>query len=94
MPADLTEAAERLAEVRRQKQAALDAGDVDAAAALGDRERELRADQRRLEQQWRAGVDARAVMAENQRVHRELERLRDLLLQHGIEPDGGTARTA
>jgi hypothetical protein len=41
-----------------------------------------------------AGVDIRAVIAENQRVHRELDRLRDLLRQHGIEPDGGTARTA
>jgi hypothetical protein len=27
-------------------------------------------------------------------VYRELDRLRDLLRQHGIEPDGGTARTA
>lgn len=25
---------------------------------------------------------------------RELDRLRDLLRQHGIEPDGGTAKTA
>lgn len=31
---------------------------------------------------------------ENQRLHREVDRLRDLLRQHGIEPDGGTARTA
>jgi hypothetical protein len=35
-----------------------------------------------------------AIIAENQRLHRELERLRDLLRQHGIEPDGGTAQTA
>jgi hypothetical protein len=34
------------------------------------------------------------VIAENQRLHRELERLRGLLRQHGIEPNGGNARTA
>jgi prophage maintenance system killer protein len=48
----------------------------------------------RYEQEWAAGVDVRALIAENQRMHRELDRLRDLLRQHGIEPDGGTARTA
>jgi hypothetical protein len=36
-------------------------------------------------------VDVQALIAENQRVHRELERLRDLLRQHGIELNGGTA---
>ena len=40
------------------------------------------------------GADVQAVIAENQRVHRELDRLRRLLRQHGIEPDDGTARTA
>jgi hypothetical protein len=39
-------------------------------------------------------VDVQAVIADNQRLHRELDRLRDLLRQHGIEPDDGTARTA
>jgi hypothetical protein len=34
------------------------------------------------------------VITENQRMHREVERLRDLLRQHGIEPNGGNARTA
>ena len=41
-----------------------------------------------------AGADVRAVIAENERVHRELDRLRGLLRRHGIEPDDGTARTA
>ena len=80
--------------MRRQKKAALDAGDLEAAAALREREKQLRAEKLRLEHQWTAGVDVRAVIAENQRVHRELDRLRDLLRQHGIKPDGGTARSA
>jgi hypothetical protein len=63
---------------------------------LRDQEKQLLADKLRLEQEWTSGVDVGAVIAENQRVHRELERLRELLRQHGIEPNGGsgTARTA
>jgi hypothetical protein len=70
------------------------AEDLEAAAALRDREDQLRADKLRLEQQWTAGVDVQAVIAENQRVHHELDRMRGLLREHGIEPDDGTARTA
>jgi hypothetical protein len=65
-----------------------------AAAALRNREDQLRADTLRLEQQWAAGVNVQAVAAENQRVHRELDRMRGLLREHGIEPDDGTAQTA
>ncbi len=92
--ADLVDADEQLTQVRRQKEAAFDAGDLDSASALRDRERQLLADKLRLEQQLTAGVGGQAMLAENQRLHRELDRLRDLLRQHGIEPDGGTARTA
>jgi len=91
---DLVQAAEQLTRVRRQKEAAFDAGDLDSAAALRDRERRLLADKMRLEQQLMVGVSGQAIIAENQRLHRELDRLRDLLRRHGIEPNGGTARTA
>jgi ATP-dependent Clp protease ATP-binding subunit ClpA len=91
---DLVQAAEQLSQVRRQKEAAFDAGDLDSAAALRDRERRLLADKTRLEQQLTVGVSGRAIIAENQRLHRELDRLRDLLRDHGIDPNGGTARTA
>ena len=94
IPADLADAVEQLAQVQRQRKAALDAEDLEAAAALRDREDQLRADKLRLEQQWAAGVDVQAVVAENQRVHHELDRMRGLLREHGIEPDDGTARTA
>ena len=94
VPADLVAVAEQLTVARRQKQAAFDAGNLDQAAALRDREKQLRADKRRLEDQLTSGMDVQAVIAENQRVHRELGRLRDLLRQHGIEPDGGTAQSA
>ena len=94
VPAGLADVTEQLRQVQRQKTFAFEKGDHEGAAALRAREKQLRAEKLRLEQEWAAGVDVRAVIAENQRVHRELDRLRDLLRQHGIEPDGGTARTA
>jgi prophage maintenance system killer protein len=43
----------------------------------------------------RAGdVGVQALVEENQRMYRELDRLRQLLREHGIEPDGGTAQSA
>ena len=92
--ADLVDAAEQLTQVRRQKETAFDAGDLDNASALRDRERQLLADKMRLEQKLTVGVRGQAIVAENQRLHRELDRLRHLLHQHGVEPDGSTARTA
>ncbi len=94
VPAGLADVTEQLRQVQRQKTAAFEKGDHEGAAALRAREKQLRAEKLRLEQEWAAGVDVRAVIAENQRVHRELDRLRDLLRQHGIEPDGGTTQTA
>ncbi len=94
LPAELVDTAEQLVQVRQQKEAAFDAGDLDHATTLRDQEKQLLADRLRLEREWTSGVDVQTVIAENQRVHRELERLRELLRQHGIEPNGGTARTA
>jgi len=91
---DLVDAAEELAQVQRQKEAAFAAGDLDRAAALRDRERLLLADKLRLEEDLTAGVRGQVLIAENQRLLRELDRLRGLLREHGIEPDDGTARTA
>jgi ATP-dependent Clp protease ATP-binding subunit ClpA len=100
MPDELREAEEQLAEVRRQKEAAIEAQDFDRAAALRDQELQLLERLAEREGEWRAGVDVAAVVQENrrlhdevQRLHREVERLRELLRQHGIEPDGGTTQT-
>jgi prophage maintenance system killer protein len=94
LAADLVQAAEELIEVRLLKETAFDAGDLDGAAALRDRERQLLADKLQLEHQLTGGADVRAAIAENRRLYRELERLRGLLRRHGIEPDDGTARSA
>jgi ATP-dependent Clp protease ATP-binding subunit ClpA len=90
VPDDLREAEQQLAGVRREKQAAIDAEDVDRAAALRDQERQLLATVAERERAWTAGVDLAAVVQENHDLHGEVERLRELLRRQGVEPDGGT----
>jgi prophage maintenance system killer protein len=56
----------------------------------------LGADHDRVRDQVTALLNQRAqanqaIIAENQRLHRELDRLRGILRAHGIEPDGGTS---
>jgi ATP-dependent Clp protease ATP-binding subunit ClpA len=97
VPDDLRELADQLAQVRRQKEAAIDAEDFERAAGLRDQERQLLGRLAQREREWRAGVDLEAVVGENQRLsgevqrlQGEVERLRELLRRHGIEPGGGT----
>jgi ATP-dependent Clp protease ATP-binding subunit ClpA len=94
VPADLFLLEEQLAQVRRQKEAAIDVEDFDRAAALRDQEQQLLRRLTQREREWTAGVDLEAVVQENQRLHSEIQRLRELLRRHGIEPNGGTAQTA
>jgi ATP-dependent Clp protease ATP-binding subunit ClpA len=108
VPDDLREVEEQLAQVRRQKEAAIDAEDFTRAAALRDQERQLLERLAEREREWTAGVDLDAVVGENQRLHSEVQRLggevqrlggevqrlRELLRRHGIEPGGGTEETA
>jgi ATP-dependent Clp protease ATP-binding subunit ClpA len=88
VPDDLLEAQEQFAEVRREKEAAIDAEDFDQAAGLRDKEQQLLRMLVERELEWRAGMDLAAVVRENERLHREVERLRELLRRHGIEPNG------
>jgi Clp amino terminal domain, pathogenicity island component len=94
VPADLRENEEKLAQVRRQRKAAIDAGDFDKATELRDAEKQLLERLAKGEREWTAGVDLAAVIQENHNLHSEVERLRELLRQHGIEPNGGTVQTA
>jgi ATP-dependent Clp protease ATP-binding subunit ClpA len=94
VPDDLLEAQEQFAQVRREKEAAIDAEDFDRAAALRDKEQQLLRMLVERELEWRAGVDLGAVVQENESLHREVERLRELLRRHGIDPGGGATQTA
>ena len=93
-PEELREADQQLAQARREKEAAIDAEDFEQAAGLRDKERQLARRVAELERAWTAGVDLEAVVRENEHLHREVERLRELLGRHGIQPDGRTTDTA
>ncbi|MDQ6650281.1 MAG: ATP-dependent Clp protease ATP-binding subunit [Actinomycetota bacterium] len=54
-PPDLREFDERIAEVRREKESAIDAQDFEKAASLRDREKTLLAEKAQREKEWRAG---------------------------------------
>ena len=94
VPDDLGEAEEQLAQVRREKIAAIDRGDFEQAAGLRDQEKQLLLWLAEREREWTAGVDLAAVIQENHKLHSEVERLRELLGRHGIDPDGGAEETA
>ena len=68
--------------------------DFEQAAALRDPEKQLLTRLAERERAWTAGVDLAAVIQENHKLHSEVERLRELLGRHGIDPDGGTEETA
>ena len=54
-PPDLREFDERIAEVRREKESAIDAQDFEKAASLRDKEKTLLAEKAKREQEWKAG---------------------------------------
>jgi ATP-dependent Clp protease ATP-binding subunit ClpC len=54
-PPDLREFDERIADVRREKESAIDAQDFEKAASLRDREKTLQGDKAKREAEWRAG---------------------------------------
>ncbi|MBP2331630.1 ATP-dependent Clp protease ATP-binding subunit [Corynebacterium freneyi] len=54
-PADLQEIDGRIADVRREKEAAIDAQDFEKAAGLRDTERKLGEERREKEKKWRSG---------------------------------------
>ena len=77
----------QLAQVRREKEPAIDSPDFEQAGSLRDREGQLLAGKTaRRQQQWQAGHPDLASLAEQvQRLSGEVEWLQDLLGQHGIE---------
>jgi ATP-dependent Clp protease ATP-binding subunit ClpA len=91
VPEELREAEVELAQVRRKKEAAIEAENFEQAATLRDQERQLLRRVAERERAWTAGVDLEAVVRENENLHGEIKRLRELLRRHGIEPGGGTA---
>jgi ATP-dependent Clp protease ATP-binding subunit ClpA len=78
---------EQIEVVRTEKEAAVDAQDYDKAASLRNREKELLASKAARQQQWAAKHPTLPDLAERcQQLTDEIEGLRALLRQHGIEP--------
>jgi ATP-dependent Clp protease ATP-binding subunit ClpA len=84
---DTSDLDEQIAQVRREKESAIDAQDLEQAAEQRSRERDLLVAKTALEKEWAAGHPAQPVLAERvQQLAEEIERLRGLLRQHGIDP--------
>jgi ATP-dependent Clp protease ATP-binding subunit ClpC len=89
---DLAGLDEEIAQVRREKEAAIDAQDFETAAALRDKEKDLLTSKASREGEWTADAAGRlSLAAELGRVSAELDRLRAVLREHGIEPGNGAA---
>jgi ATP-dependent Clp protease ATP-binding subunit ClpA len=84
---DTSDLDEQIAQVRREKESAVDARDYELAAARRNREKELLAAKAARQEQWVAGHAALPLLAERvEQLADEIERLRALLREHGIDP--------
>ena len=84
---DTSDLDEQLEVARTEKEAAVDAQNFDQAVSLRDREKQLLADKAARQEQWAAGHPPLPDLAEQCRqLAGEVERLRALLRQHGIDP--------
>jgi ATP-dependent Clp protease ATP-binding subunit ClpC len=82
---DVRDLDREIVQIRQDKETAIDAQDFETAAALRDRERQLLDERTTRQQAWAAAhQDLPSLTA-------EIERLRAVLRQHGIEPRVGAA---
>ncbi len=89
---DLDDFAQEIAQVRREKEAAVDREDFEAAAALRDKEKQLLAARAAREKEWTEAAAGRPALAgELRRVNAEMDRLRAVLREHGIDPGDDAA---
>ena len=87
MQPDLEDLDQQIARIRRDKEAAVDRQDSQAATALRDKEKQLLADRADREKEWAGSAAGRRTVArELDRLNTEVERLRATLREHGIEP--------
>ena len=92
MRPDLDELDQEIALVCREKEAAIDRQDFEAAAATRDKEKQLLAARAAREKGWTQATAGRPPLAsELDRVNAELDRLRVILREHGIDPGNDAA---
>jgi ClpA/ClpB-like protein/UvrB/UvrC motif-containing protein len=84
---DTSDLDEQIEVARTEKEAAIEAQDFEQAASRRDREKQLLAAKAARQEQWAAEHPAPPDLAEQSRqLAAEVERLRALLRQHGIDP--------
>jgi ATP-dependent Clp protease ATP-binding subunit ClpA len=87
MQPDLEDLDREIAQVRQEKEAAIDRQDSQAATVLRDKEKQLLAARAGREKEWAGSAAGRRTVArELDRLNTEVERLRATLREHGIEP--------
>jgi uncharacterized protein YicC (UPF0701 family) len=87
MQPDLEDLDREIAQVRREKAAAIERQDLGNSALLGEKEKQLLANRADREKEWAGSAAVRRTVArELDRLNTELERLRATLREHGIEP--------
>ena len=92
MRPDLDELDQEIALACREKEAAIDRQDFEAAVAKRDKERQLLAARAAREKEWtQAAADRPSLASELDRVNAELDRLRVILREHGIDPGNDAA---
>jgi Clp amino terminal domain, pathogenicity island component/UvrB/uvrC motif len=89
---DTSDLDDQIDKVRLERHGAADAQKYEQAASLRDREKELLASKAARQEQWTAAHPALPDLAERcEQLADEIERLRALLRQHGIDPQDKTA---
>jgi ATP-dependent Clp protease ATP-binding subunit ClpA len=92
MRPDLDDLDDQIAQLCCEKEAAIDRRDFEAAAALRNKEKQLIDRRDRREKEWTGAASGRPSLAgELARLNAELERLRTILREHGIEPGDDAA---
>jgi DNA repair exonuclease SbcCD ATPase subunit len=89
---DTADLDEQIAQIRREREAAVEGEEYEQAASLRDREKQLLADKAARRQEWSAAHPDLPSLAERlQQLSDEVARLRALLDQGGTEPGDKTA---
>ena len=89
---DLDDLDTEIARIRREKEAAIERQDFEAAAALRDQEKQRLTARAGRDKEWAgAAADRMPLAQELSRVKAEVERLRAALREHGIEPGDDVA---
>ena len=92
MGPDVRDLDQEIAKLHRDKEAAIESQDFETAAAIRDAEVRLLADKAAREKNWAGGAEGRSSLAEDfDRLRAELDRLRSMLRERGIEPGDGAA---